>query len=53
MENDVPPVRPIVMDATKSSTKGRTRPLCEYPSWPKYKGDGDIAMASSFTCATN
>jgi len=53
VENDVPPVRPIVMDATKSSTKGRTRPLCEYPSWPKYKSDGDVAMASSFTCATN
>lgn len=53
VENNVPPVGPIVLDATKSSTKGRTRPLCEYPSWPKYKGDGDMAMASSFTCSTN
>lgn len=53
VENNVPPVGPIVLDATKSPTKGRTRPLCEYPSWPKYKGDGDMAMASSFTCSTN
>ncbi|TDF65621.1 tannase/feruloyl esterase family alpha/beta hydrolase [Cupriavidus sp. L7L] len=31
---------------------GRTRPLCEYPSWPKYNGAGDVNLASSFTCAT-
>jgi feruloyl esterase len=31
---------------------GRTRPLCEYPSWPKYNGSGDINVAASFTCAT-
>ena len=29
---------------------GRTRPLCEYPSWPKYRGNGDVNAASSFTC---
>lgn len=52
VENAVPPSGPVVVDATKSATKGRTRPLCEYPSWPKYKGEGDMALASSFTCAT-
>jgi hypothetical protein len=31
---------------------GRTRPLCEYPSWPKYKGSGDVNLASSFTCSS-
>ncbi|MBW9070117.1 tannase/feruloyl esterase family alpha/beta hydrolase [Rhizobium pusense] len=51
VENGVPPVNPIVMDATKSDTRGRTRPLCEYPSWPKYKGTGDMSQAASFTCA--
>lgn len=29
---------------------GRTRPLCEYPKWPKYRGSGDVNSASSFTC---
>ena len=29
---------------------GRTRPLCEFPGWPKYKGSGDVNQASSFEC---
>lgn len=28
---------------------GRTRPMCEYPTWPKYVG-GDPDSASSFVC---
>jgi hypothetical protein len=52
VENGVPPAAPIVVDATKTATKGRTRPLCEYPTWPKYKGSGDINSASSFSCAS-
>jgi hypothetical protein len=31
---------------------GRTRPLCEWPAWPKYGGVGDVKRASSFTCVT-
>lgn len=31
---------------------GRTRPVCAYPTWPKYNGDGDVNKASSFTCAS-
>ncbi|NML48433.1 tannase/feruloyl esterase family alpha/beta hydrolase [Ramlibacter sp. G-1-2-2] len=30
---------------------GRTRPLCDYPKWPKYNGSGDVNKASSFSCA--
>ncbi|HEY0202499.1 MAG TPA: tannase/feruloyl esterase family alpha/beta hydrolase, partial [Burkholderiaceae bacterium] len=30
---------------------GRTRPLCEYPTWPRYNGSGDTNLAASFTCA--
>jgi hypothetical protein len=30
---------------------GRTRPLCRYPAWPKYRGTGDVNHASSFECA--
>jgi feruloyl esterase len=29
---------------------GRTRPLCDYPKWPQYKGSGDVNLAASFTC---
>ncbi len=30
-------------------TTQRTRPLCEWPQWPRFKG-GDANMASSFEC---
>lgn len=34
-----------------SPTKqGRSRPLCEYPLWPKYNGSGDPNQAVNFTC---
>lgn len=42
----------VVVDNNKRS-RGRTRPLCVYPSWPKYKGSGDVNAASSFECATH
>jgi carboxylesterase type B len=32
---------------------GRTRPLCEYPTWPQYNGSGDVNAASSFTCVAH
>jgi Tannase and feruloyl esterase len=28
---------------------GRTRPLCDYPKWPRYIG-GDVNSAGSFRC---
>ena len=33
-----------------AANKGRTRPLCVYPAWPKYNGSGDVGASSSFTC---
>ena len=30
---------------------GRTRPLCDYPGYPKYKGAGDMNVAASYSCA--
>ena len=42
------PEHPVVTDAT--GVPGRTRPLCEYPFWPKYKGQGDVNLAESFYC---
>lgn len=41
------------MSDTNAATLGRARPLCEYPSWPKYKGSGDPNNAASFLCATS
>lgn len=29
---------------------GRTRPLCPYPTWPSYRGTGDVNSAASFRC---
>jgi len=39
-------------EVPSSWSPGRTRPLCAYPEVPKYKGSGDIEIASSFSCAT-
>jgi Tannase and feruloyl esterase len=31
----------------------RTRPLCEYPAWPRYRGLGSPSLAASFSCVTH
>jgi pimeloyl-ACP methyl ester carboxylesterase len=36
---------------TNVATLGRTRPLCEYPAWPRFDG-GDPDSAASFSCVT-
>ncbi|WP_437949363.1 tannase/feruloyl esterase family alpha/beta hydrolase [Sorangium sp. So ce296] len=41
----------IVVDTT--GVPGRTRPLCVYPTWPQYKGSGDMDSAASFACTAN
>jgi tannase/feruloyl esterase len=46
VETGQPPANPVVADANRN----RTRPLCEYPGWPRYRG-GDPDSASSFVCA--
>jgi pimeloyl-ACP methyl ester carboxylesterase len=49
VEKGIAPANQIVTDTAVHM--GRTRPLCEYPTWPKYKGSGDPDLASSFTCS--
>ncbi len=39
----------VVSDQNKGAA--RTRPMCAWPSWPKYRG-GDITAATSFACET-
>ncbi|MEU7946869.1 tannase/feruloyl esterase family alpha/beta hydrolase [Micromonospora taraxaci] len=45
VEKGQPPVRPVAEDGRN----GRTRPLCEYPGWPRYRS-GDPDSAQSFVC---
>jgi feruloyl esterase len=49
VERGVAPPDQVIAD-TNASTKGRTRPLCEYPTWPKYVGTGSPNVAASFKC---
>jgi pimeloyl-ACP methyl ester carboxylesterase len=32
------------------ATKGRTRPMCVFPAWPRYEGTGSVDAASSYRC---
>jgi feruloyl esterase len=50
VEQGVQPAVQIVGDTV--GVPGRTRPLCDFPSWPRYTGSGDVNSAASFTCAT-
>ena len=43
-----PPSNPVVTDRRPGGS--RTRPLCEYPDYPRYLGTGSADFASSFTC---
>jgi hypothetical protein len=49
VENGTAPETLTVADST-TATAGRTRPLCRYPTWPKYTG-GDVNSAASFSCS--
>ena len=46
VDGGIAPKNLVVTD----NNNGRTRPLCEWPSWPKYDGAGDVKIAASFTC---
>ena len=49
------PANSVGLLLSKGSLENRkvafTRPLCEYGTFPKYKGKGDSTKASSFTCS--
>jgi len=51
LDTNIAPRGLTIVDNHKRS-HGRTRPLCAYPSWPEYKGSGDVNAASSFVCVT-
>jgi hypothetical protein len=45
VHSGTPPAHPVVTDVNHD----RTRPLCEYPGWPRYRA-GDPDSATSFAC---
>ena len=47
-EKGTSPSAQVVTDTV--GVPGRTRPLCDYPQWPRYGGSGDVDKASSFVC---
>jgi feruloyl esterase len=49
-EKGAAPANEVVADT--AGVPGRTRPLCDYPKWPKYNGTGDVNRAASYTCST-
>ena len=48
VEKGIAPSGQVTTDT--AGVPGRTRPLCDYPKWPQYKGSGDVNVAASFTC---
>lgn len=50
VEKGVAPTGQVTRDTV--GVPGRTRPLCDYPKWPRYNGTGDVNLAASFTCVT-
>lgn len=49
VEQGVAPGTGIAVDGV-ASTYGRTRPLCQYPAWPKYNGSGSLDAAVNYSC---
>jgi hypothetical protein len=47
-ENGVAPSAQVTRDTV--GVPGRTRPLCDWPQWPRYNGSGDVNAAASFSC---
>jgi feruloyl esterase len=41
---------PNAMKATRSSEPVISRPVCQYPTMPRYNGKGDASQAESFHC---
>ena len=49
VEGGLAPATGIASDAV-AATYGRTRPLCQFPAWPKYRGSGSLDAAVNYSC---
>lgn len=52
VEKGLAPGTPVAADAV-AGTYGRTRPLCQYPAWPRYRGSGSMDAAVNYSCVTD
>ena len=52
VEHETPPDHVVASDLNPA-TPGRTRPLCQYPAWPRYRGTGDSTTAINLSCVTH
>ncbi len=51
VEKGQPPTGLIAVDGNQGPNAGRSRPLCEWPTWPKFTGKpGAENSSASFTC---
>jgi pimeloyl-ACP methyl ester carboxylesterase len=51
VEKGQPPTGLIAVDGNQGPNGGRSRPLCEWPTWPKFTGKpGAENSSASFTC---
>ncbi|MEO6018308.1 MAG: tannase/feruloyl esterase family alpha/beta hydrolase [Polaromonas sp.] len=51
VERGISPGTGMVADAV-AGTYGRTRPLCQYPAYPRYKGSGSMDAAINYSCTS-
>lgn len=51
VERGLAPATVTAFDAV-AGTYGRTRPLCEYPAYPRYRGSGSLDAAMNYSCVT-
>lgn len=51
VEKKTPPAKIVASAGPMTPWPGRTRPLCPYPGYAKYKGAGSIEDAANFVCA--
>lgn len=49
VEQKKAPANLVGTDLNPQSNR-RTRPLCEFGTWPRYRGSGDVNAAASFSC---
>jgi Tannase and feruloyl esterase len=47
-EQGTAPANQVMTDTV--GVPGRTRPMCDFPTWALYNGTGDVNQASSWTC---
>jgi feruloyl esterase len=51
VEKGQPPTGLMAVDGNQGPNAGRSRPLCEWPKWPKFTGKpGSENSSASFTC---